>query len=98
MDFRRAKRRLLVLGYNATLTTSVEAPRQPTLHFDQIQVLWPLHACAYWPTGLQCSGGLYECGLEGRCAHSGPVCFRGCKSRHGQRAQSCQVLTSSEVA
>ncbi|KAK9804133.1 hypothetical protein WJX73_003206 [Symbiochloris irregularis] len=36
-DFRRAKRRLLVLGYNATLTTSVEAPRQPTLHFDQIQ-------------------------------------------------------------
>lgn len=36
-DYKRAKRRLLVLGYNATLTTAVEAPRQPNLHFDQIQ-------------------------------------------------------------
>ncbi len=32
------KRRLLVLGYNATLTTAVEAPRQPKRHFDQIKV------------------------------------------------------------
>ena len=37
-DYKRAKRRLLVLGYNATLTTAVEAPRQPHHHFDQIQV------------------------------------------------------------
>ena len=34
-----AKQRLLVLGYNATLTTAVEAPRQPKRHFDQIKVL-----------------------------------------------------------
>lgn len=33
-----SRRRLLVLGYNATLTTAVEAPRQPKKHFDQIQV------------------------------------------------------------
>ena len=44
-DFVRSKRRLLVLGYNATLTTSVEAPKQPTLHFDQIQVCLP----TFWP-------------------------------------------------
>ena len=36
-DYKRAKRRLLVLGYNATLTTAVEAPKQPHHHFDQIQ-------------------------------------------------------------
>ncbi len=35
--YKRARRRLLVLGYNATLTTAVEAPRQPKKHFDQIQ-------------------------------------------------------------
>lgn len=39
-DFLMAKgRRLLVLGYNATLTQLVEAPRQPKRHFDQIKVL-----------------------------------------------------------
>ncbi|MEW5311818.1 MAG: hypothetical protein WDW38_003503 [Sanguina aurantia] len=32
-------RRLVVLGYNATLTTSVEAPRQPKRHFDTIRML-----------------------------------------------------------
>ena len=36
-DYTKSKRRLLVLGYNATLTTAVEAPRQPKRHFDQIQ-------------------------------------------------------------
>ena len=36
-DYMRARKRLLVLGYNATLTTAVEAPRQPHHHFDQIQ-------------------------------------------------------------
>lgn len=41
-DFGKAKKRLLVLGYNATLTTAVEAPRQPKRHFDQIQVMAPL--------------------------------------------------------
>jgi trehalose 6-phosphate synthase/phosphatase len=34
-----SKQRLLVLGYNATLTTAVEAPRQPKRHFDQIKVV-----------------------------------------------------------
>ena len=33
-----SRQRLLVLGYNATLTTAVEAPRQPKRHFDQIRV------------------------------------------------------------
>lgn len=28
-----------MLGYNATLTTAVEAPRQPKRHFDQIKAL-----------------------------------------------------------
>ena len=37
--YNQSKRRLLVLGYNATLTTAVEAPRQPKRHFDQIKVL-----------------------------------------------------------
>lgn len=37
-DYSKGKKRLLVLGYNATLTTAVEAPRQPKRHFDQIQV------------------------------------------------------------
>ena len=41
-DYTKSKQRLLVLGYNATLTTAVEAPRQPKRHFDQIQVCWPL--------------------------------------------------------
>jgi trehalose 6-phosphate synthase/phosphatase len=34
-----SKRRLIVLGYNATLTQAVEAPRQPKRHFDQIKAL-----------------------------------------------------------
>ncbi len=34
-----SRRRLVVLGYNATLTTAVEAPRQPKRHFDQIKAL-----------------------------------------------------------
>ena len=37
-DYSKAKRRLLVLGYNSTLTTAVEAPRQPKNHYDQIKV------------------------------------------------------------
>ena len=37
-DYKVTSRRLVLLGYNATLTTAVEAPRQPKRHFDQIQV------------------------------------------------------------
>lgn len=37
--YKSSKRRLIVLGYNATLTTAVEAPRQPKRHFDQIKAL-----------------------------------------------------------
>ena len=47
-DFKRSRRRLLVLGYNATLTTAVEAPRQPTLHFDQIQASLAACMIAAW--------------------------------------------------
>ena len=41
-DYKVTSRRLVLLDYNATLTTAVEAPRQPKRHFDQIQVrpLW----------------------------------------------------------
>ncbi|GIL79684.1 hypothetical protein Vretifemale_8975 [Volvox reticuliferus] len=34
-----SKRRLIVLGYNATLTTSVEAPRLPKRQFEQVKAL-----------------------------------------------------------
>lgn len=37
--YQESGRRLIVLGYNATLTTAVEAPRQPKRHFDQIKAL-----------------------------------------------------------
>ena len=40
-QYTRSRRRLLVLGYNATLTTAVEAPRQPKRHFDQIRARCP---------------------------------------------------------
>ena len=40
--YQHAKRRLLVLGYNSTLTTSEEAPRhQAKRTFDQIQARFP---------------------------------------------------------
>jgi trehalose 6-phosphate synthase/phosphatase len=42
-----SQKRLLVLGYNATLTTAVEAPRQPKKHFDQIQALTRVNPAAY---------------------------------------------------
>ena len=37
-DFKRARRRLLVLGYNSCLTTAVEAPRLAKNHYDQLKV------------------------------------------------------------
>lgn len=46
-SFIQSKKRLLVLGYNATLTTAVEAPRQPKKHFDQIQALTRVNPAAY---------------------------------------------------
>lgn len=45
--YRKSSKRLLVLGYNATLTTAVEAPRQPKKHFDQIQALTRVNPAAY---------------------------------------------------
>jgi trehalose 6-phosphate synthase/phosphatase len=45
--YKISKKRLLVLGYNATLTTAVEAPRQPKKHFDQIQALTRVNPAAY---------------------------------------------------
>ena len=45
-QYGQSKRRLLVLGYNATLTTAVEAPRQPKRHFDQIKVLSRLQSAS----------------------------------------------------
>lgn len=45
--YRTSRSRLLVFGYNATLTTAVEAPRQPKKHFDQIQALTRVNPAAY---------------------------------------------------
>ena len=45
--YRGCKKRLLLLGYNATLTTAIEAPRQPKKHFDQIQALSRMNPAAY---------------------------------------------------
>jgi hypothetical protein len=52
-----SRRRLLVLGYNATLTTAVEAPRQPKKHFDQIQVGWVCVVVVVWGGGGGRGGG-----------------------------------------
>lgn len=46
-SYKASRRRLLVLGYNATLTTAVEAPRQPKKHFDQIQAMTRVNLAAY---------------------------------------------------
>ena len=51
-DYTKSKQRLLVLGYNATLTTAVEAPRQPKRHFDQIQVVPATRLCAWYHPDL----------------------------------------------
>ncbi len=45
--FRASKRHLLILGYNATLTTAVEAPRLPKKHFDQIQAMTTVNMAAF---------------------------------------------------
>ncbi len=45
--FASSERRLLVLGYNATLTTAAEAPRAPKKHFDAIQALTRVNPAAY---------------------------------------------------
>lgn len=38
-EYQEARKRLLVFGYNATLTTGVEStPRQPKRHFDNLMV------------------------------------------------------------
>lgn len=63
--YRASRRRLLVLGYNATLTTAVEAPRQPKKHFDQIQVQGScIRSCQGQYRG---SAGLLYLGAVRRC-------------------------------
>lgn len=47
--YRDSNRRLIVLGYNATLTTAVEAPRQPRRHYDQMKALARVN-----PSTLKC--------------------------------------------
>ena len=64
--YKRSRRRLLVLGYNATLTTAVEAPRQPKKHFDQIQAS---HLACHAGTAVAPFSGM----LEGLGADSGPL-------------------------
>ncbi len=44
-EYQEARRRLLVFGYNATLTTGVEqVPRQPKRQFDNLTVRCAAHA------------------------------------------------------
>lgn len=52
--YKESTKRLLVLGYNATLTTAVEAPRQPKKHFDQIQALTRVNPAAYASIAALC--------------------------------------------
>jgi hypothetical protein len=50
-EYQEARRRLLVFGYNATLTTGVEqVPRQPKRQFDNLTVRCAAHAAVrMWP-------------------------------------------------
>ena len=73
--YRGARRRLLVLGYNATLTTAVEAPRQPKRHFDQIKARpAPPHAHTSTAGAKQAlvarSAALLSCRVEGCKLHT----------------------------
>ena len=44
-EYQEARQRLLVFGYNATLTTGVEqVPRQPKRQFDNLTVRSTVHA------------------------------------------------------
>lgn len=88
--YRASRRRLLVLGYNATLTTAVEAPRQPKKHFDQIQALTRVNPAAY-----RCLAALAQnpdtqvggAGPAGRAAHKGRVgCCLAAGAQHRQTA------------
>ena len=72
-DYDSSQRHLLVLGYNATLTTAVEAPRQPIRHFDQIKVpcIHPSR-CPLHTTIFLCSGSYLTClGHDGRAGARG---------------------------
>ena len=66
-----SRRRLLVLGYNATLTTAVEAPRQPKKHFDQIQASGAAAAAAAAGWGLS-GRGRWRCAASCLC-RPGPL-------------------------
>ena len=89
-----SRRRLLVLGYNATLTTAVEAPRQPKRHFDQIRVRRepcgassiPLVARLYARHSKRpllnaaTPAAYYSWGQKGE--HGRPCCSNACCGRH----------------
>lgn len=53
--YHTSEQRLFVLGYNATLTTSVDAPRPPRLLYDKMRQLARLH-----PTTIRCIRDLCE--------------------------------------
>jgi len=99
---RGARRRLLVLGYNATLTTAVEAPRQPKRHFDQIKarrcrsrarclpvrLSRPCTAAAQCPGCVrQTKGSLVPCGERRRAAG------RSAPAPDARRDMRAQALT-----
>ena len=83
--YQRSRRRLLVLGYNATLTTAVEAPRQPKKHFDQIQV-GAAFGCLVRAAALLC---LRFPSRQHAEKHGTRVCWRGrlCLLRAGTEPQ-----------
>jgi hypothetical protein len=68
-----SKRRLIVLGYNATLTTAVEAPRQPKRHFDQIKALTRVNPRIFSCLEVCKQGG----GYSSRGVFVEPPCGRG---------------------
>jgi trehalose 6-phosphate synthase/phosphatase len=57
-------RRLVVLGYNATLTTAVEAPRQPKRHFDQIKALTRVNPRIMRGLEVRARGAMLEAGAR----------------------------------
>lgn len=60
--YQDSRKRLIVLGYNATLTTNIEAPRLPKRQFEQVW-LWLNSLCVNSSTrtvlGTSCNGKLF---------------------------------------
>lgn len=96
-DYDTSRRHLLVLGYNATLTTAVEAPRQPIRHFDQIKVAsFPIRAYHLYAC---CAPSLFACS-KAYCSRVMSALFSGAYPFcvvHGGRLRNSLSGTSHAV-